>query len=63
MWADWARKAAGAAAGGNQTAAAAAAAASVLDPPFGLSLGGWNACRTLQENIMLNNKLSQLSRG
>ena len=21
---------------------------SVLDPPFGLSLGGWNACRTLQ---------------
>ena len=34
-----------------------------LDPPFGLSLGGWNACRTLQDNIMLNNTLSQLSRG
>ena len=30
---------------------------------FDLSLGGWNACRTLQDNIMLNNKLSQLSRG
>ena len=41
----------------------AAGLASVLDPPFGLSLGGWNACRTLQDNIMLNNKLSQLSRG
>ena len=33
-----------------------------LGPPFGLSLGGWNACRTLQDNIMLNNKRSQLSR-
>ena len=37
--------------------------ASVLDPPFGLSLGGWNVWQKLQDNIMLNNKLSQLSRG
>ena len=37
--------------------------AGVLDPPFGLSLRGWNACGTLQDNIMLNNTISQLSRG
>ena len=29
------------------TAVAALAGVSVLDPPFGLSLGGWNACRKL----------------
>ena len=38
-------------------------AVSVLDPPFGRSLGGWNACGTLQDNIMLNNTLSQLCSG
>ena len=41
----------------------AVACASVLDPPFRPKPGWLECLRKLQDNIMLNNTLSQLSRG